>query len=303
MFVFVANRVLWSIPVMLLAILLSFGMMKAMPGGPFDRNPIVRSNAQLRHNLEAKYGLDKPWYQQYALFSWNALHGDFGLSYTYKGTAVRQVIDETLPVSIELGVLAFLFSMTTGVLLGVVSALRVNSWADYTITLLATLAFAVPSFVTASYWVRYMPSYYGWDDSWERVGPILVLGLTIMPYFTRLVRASMLETLQSDFITTARSKGLPYRTTVLRHMLRNSLIPVVTNAGPLFGFTITGSFIIEGIMGVPGMASNFTQSIQGDPRDDPMLLGATVVLAAIIIAMNLIVDLVVGFLDPRIAND
>lgn len=303
MIVFVANRVLWTVPVLLLAVLLTFGLMKAMPGGPFDGNRLIATNPTLRASLERKWGLDKPWYVQYARYVIHAARGDFGESMKLQTKSVRDIIGATLPTSMLLGVLAFSFSMFIGTLVGVACALRANSYMDYGLTVASTAFFAIPTFITATYWVAYLPSYYGWDDWFERLGPITVLGLAIMPYFTRLVRASMLETLNEDFVTTARAKGLPWRRTVFRHVLRNSMIPVVTNAGPLFGFVITGSFIIEYIMYVPGIAQEFVTSLQGDPRDQTMVLGTTVVLATIIVLVNLAVDIVIGYLDPRIAHD
>ena len=303
MFLYVIRRILWSVPVLLVAVLLTFGLMKQMPGGPFDNNQQVRVNPQVKQNLERKYGLDRPWYIQYVRYVAGISHGDFGPSLKYRDQPVSGLVRDTLPTSMLLGLCAFVFSFTVGVPIGVIAALRANTWTDYTLTLISTAFFAVPVFVIATYWVAYLPAYFGWETWWERLGPITVLGLGIMPYFTRLVRASMLETLQSDFVTTARSKGLPYRRTVFVHMLRNSLIPTVTNAGPLFGFVLTGSFIIELIMDVPGVASEFVRSIQGDPRDLNMVLGTTVLLAGIIIFMNLVVDIIVSYLDPRIAHD
>ena len=310
MFAYVLRRALWSIPVILLATFLAFTLVKAMPFEPFN-NP--RLDDTLRENLRNLYGLNDPYLVQYKDFLVDFVHGDFGLSTKPGHRPVRDVIAETLPTSMLLGLCAFTFSAIVGTSLGVISALKSNGIIDYGITLVATLFFAFPSFVVATLWVSgkiYLPPPigtiqvdlpYGWETWSERVGPILVLGLSIMPYFTRLVRASMLEALQQEYIVTARAKGLPWRRTVTRHALRNSLIPTVTNAGPLFAFVLTGSFIIERIMTVPGVADVFVESFQ-QPIDSRMILATTVLLSLLIIVLNLVVDIIVAWLDPRISH-
>lgn len=309
---FVLRRIAWSIPVLLLATFLAFCLVKAMPSEPFKNN--TKLAPSVRQNLIELYGLDKPFLVQYTAFVDDFVHGDFGLSTKAEARPVRSIIGDTLPTSMLLGSLAFLFSAIVGITLGVVSALKANSIIDYVITFFATVAFAIPSFVIATVWVSgkiYLPPPigvqevvlpYGWETWGDRVGPIFVLGLAIMPYFTRLVRASMLEALQQEYVTTAQSKGLPWRRTVFRHAFRNSLIPTVTNAGPLFAFTLTGSFIIERIMSVPGIASEFVDAFK-QPLDSRMVLATTVLLAALIIVLNLVVDIIVAWLDPRIAHD
>lgn len=311
MVTYILRRLLWSIPVLLLATLLAFVLVKQMPYEPFNDPKLAPS---VRQNLRELYGLDKSAAAQYADFLTDFVQGDFGLSTKPGNFPVRQIITDTLPTSMLLGGLSFAFSALIGITLGVVSALRHNGITDYVITFVATAAFALPSFVVATLWVSgkvYLPPPigvvqfefpYGWDSWWDRVGPIAVLGLAIMPYFTRLVRASMLEALEQEYVTTARAKGLPWRRTVFRHALRNSMIPTVTNAGPLFAFVLTGSFIIERIMIVPGVADQFIEAFS-QPIDSRMVLATTVLLSALIIALNLIVDLIVAWLDPRVAND
>ena len=311
MFAYVLRRVLWAVPVIFLASYLAFVLVKLMPYEPFTNPKLAPS---VRENLRELYGLNKSYLAQYWDFVRDLVRGDFGLSTKPGNRPVREIIGETLPTSMLLGGLSFAFAAIVGVTLGVLSALKANGIVDYVITVFATLAFAFPSFVVATVWVAgkiYFPPPigvvevvlpYGWDTWYDRLGPILVLGLSIMPYFTRLVRASMLEALQQEYVTTARAKGLPWRRTVFRHAFRNSLIPTVTNAGPLFAFILTGSFIIERIMVVPGVADQFIESFK-QPIDSRMVLATTVLLSALIILLNLIVDVVVAWLDPRISND
>lgn len=298
---FILRRVLWTIPVLLLAILLTFSLVKALPYDDevFANNPKY-SDSQVA-SLRKLYGVDDPFPVQYANFVTDLATFELGTSTKPGALEINTIIAEKLPVSMLLGLCSFVFAALLGIALGVISALRANGTIDYTITVVSTLAFALPSFVTATLWVKYSPNY-GWDTWGERIGPITVLGLSIMPYFVRLVRASMLESLQQEYIVTARSKGLAWRTTVVRHAMRNSLIPTVVNAGPLFGFVLTGSFIIERIMIVPGIASEFVNAFS-QPIDNQLILVTTVLISAVIILMNLVVDVIVGWLDPRISHE
>lgn len=297
---YIIRRLLWTIPVLLAATFLAFVLTKQLPA-PFENN--VRLNSLVRENLKQIYGLDKPWYEQYVRYVGRFLHGDLGISTKPGAPQIFDILRDTIPTSALLGVLAFAFAMSIGTLLGVASAIWSNRWPDYGITIVSTMLFAVPSFVVCKYAVEYFPeNTIGWEEWSTRIGPIVVLGLSIMPYFTRLVRASMLETLQAEFVVTARSKGLPWRTTMFRHVVRNSLIPMVINAGPLFGFVLTGSFIIEFICAIPGVASEFIRAFQ-PPIDANMVLGTTVMVAMAVVLANLIADLVVAWLDPRITND
>ena len=301
MFGFIIRRVLWTVPVVLLAILLTFGLVRMLPydQDAFSSNPKY-TDSQVEA-LNERFGIGEPFFVRYGTFVRDLVTGDLGVSTKPGELEISEIVSEKLPVSMQLGFFAFVFAAFFGIGLGMVSALRANGIIDYSITLFSTLAFAFPSFVVASLWVKYSP-YYGWDSWSEKLGPIIVLGLSIMPYFVRLVRASMLEVLQQEYILTARAKGLAWRTTVVRHTLRNSLIPTVVNAGPLFGFVLTGSFIIERIMIVPGIAGEFVNSFR-QPLDFNLILVTTVLLSMIIILMNLVVDIVVGWLDPRISHD
>lgn len=308
---YVLRRALWAIPVLLLTTFLAFSLIKGLPYEAFRDN--AKLAPSVRDNLIRQFGLDDSFLVQYKNFLQDLLRGDLGLSTRSPYNEIGTLIAETLPATLLLGFLSFTFAATIGTFLGLVSALRANGPVDYAITILSTLAFALPSFVIATVWVSgklYVPFAgtvqfdlpYGWDSWTDRIGPITVLGLSLLPYFVRLVRASMLESLQQDYITTARAKGLPWRRTVTRHALRNSLIPTVTNAGPLFAFVLTGSFIIERIMIVPGVADTFVDSFR-QPLDTRMALATTVLLAVLIVVINLIVDVIVAWLDPRISHD
>jgi oligopeptide transport system permease protein len=297
---FVIRRVLWTIPVLLLATFLTFWMVKGLPYEPYNNPRFAKS---VQENMRRLHGDDKPFLVQYGMYLGDlVLRRDLGYSSKPGRTRISEKIDGPLQTSMLLGVLAFTLSAIVGITIGAVCAVYYNRWPDHVLGLISTLAFAVPSFFVARWWVEALPYHQGWDTWQERIGPICVLALLIMPYFVRLVRATMIETLQSDFVTAARAKGLPWRTTVVRHVLRNSLIPTVTNAGPLLGFLLTGAFIIEYIMNVPGIGGEFVYAAQGTP-DTRMLLNLTVILSVFIITMNLIVDIVIAWLDPRITHD
>jgi ABC-type dipeptide/oligopeptide/nickel transport system permease component len=218
---------------------------------------------------------------------------------------VNEVVREHFPESLELGGLAFLFAIVVGIPLGVVAALRANTPTDYAAMVVSNLGFAVPSFLVATLLIYFVVVRWGVADiptsgwtTWQsKILPVVALGLGPAAYFARLVRGSMLETLQQDYIRTAKAKGLPHRRVVLVHALRNSLIPAVTAAGPLLGFLITGSFVIEQIFAIPGIGRYYVTAVTG--RDYSVVMGLTVLLAIIVIVANLVVDIVYGFLDPR----
>jgi len=297
---FIIRRLLWTIPVILLTTFGTFLLVRQLPP-PFKGN--VKLPPEVKANLLHLYGFDRPWYQQYFDYLVRLVHGDFGLSTKAGSTKVIEIVRDTLPVSMMLGGAAFIVAMVVGITLGVLSALWANRFPDWIITVITTLTFAIPTFVVCQYAVELLPYWsLDWTTLQSKVGPVLVLGFSIMPYFTRVVRATVLETLQSDFIQTARAKGLPWRTTVIRHVVRNSLIPTVTNAGPLLGFILTGSFLIESIMNVPGVASQFVIAF-GEPLDPNMILDTTVLVSVMIIIANLLVDITVAWLDPRITHD
>ncbi len=302
MFKFVVRRILWSIPVLLLVIFLTFLLMKAIPGGPFTSEKGVP--AEILANMNAKYGLDQPWYTQYVRYIYHAVQGDLGVSMTQKGRTVMEVIGSAFPVSMHLGIMAFILAMFIGIPAGVIAALKHNTWADYGALFYSSIGWAVPVFIIGPVFIYIFSIRLGWfpTSRWEGpkywVLPTVVLGLALSAYFARLTRGSMLETLQQDYVRTAFAKGLSYRTVMTKHVLRNSLIPVVTQAGPLLGFVITGSFLTEYIFAIPGLGKYYVSSVSN--RDYSVVMGLAVLLSVVIIIANLIVDILYGILDPRI---
>jgi ABC-type dipeptide/oligopeptide/nickel transport system permease component len=301
----VVRRLLWSIPVLLLVILMTFVLMRQIEGNPFQRTvrPVPES---VQQNLERKFNLDEPWYLQYAYYVKDVFTFDLGPSLVLRNRDVNDIVREHFPVSLELGLYAMLFALVLGVPLGVLAALRHNTWADYGAMILSNIGFAVPSFLVATLLIYFFA--FQWRDvtglptsgwtSWEsKVLPTIALGLGPMAYFARIVRGTMLETLQQDYVRTAKAKGLHWRRVVGLHVLRNSLIPVVTAAGPLLGFIITGSFVVEEVFAIPGIGQYYVTAVNA--RDYSVVMGLTVLLSALIIVANLVVDILYGFLDPR----
>jgi oligopeptide transport system permease protein len=221
-----------------------------------------------------------------------------------RNQTVNDIVRDHLGKSLELGALAFLFAIVFGIPLGVIAALKANTAWDYLTMFFSNVGFAVPSFLVATLLIYFFSLEWdigvptsGWDTWQSKVLPVIALGLGPMAYFARLVRGTMLETLQADYIRTARAKGLRWRRVVGVHVLRNSLIPVVTAAGPLLGFLITGSFVIEQIFAIPGIGRYYVTAVTA--RDYSVVMGLTVLLSVIIIFANLVVDILYGFLDPR----
>ena len=299
---FIVRRIFWTIPVLLVVIFLTFIMMRQIEGNPFRQTERAVPES-VQRNLERKFNLDKPWWQQYLFYVKGVATLDFGPSLVLRGQSVNDIMKEHFPKSIELGVYAFLFAIVVGVPLGVIAALRQNTWVDYTAMFFSNIFHALPSFLVATLMIYFialkadlLPTS-GWTG-WEyKILPAIALGFAPMALFARLVRGSMLETLQQDYVRTARAKGLRYRRVVGLHVLRNSLIPVITAAGPLLGFIITGAFVIELIFNIPGIGQYYVTAVNA--RDYSVVMGLTVLLSVIIIVANLIVDILYGILDPR----
>jgi len=302
---FAIRRVLWTIPVLLLVILMTFFMMRQIEGNPFRTTDRAVPDS-IQRNLERKFHLDQPWYGQYFYYVKGVFTLDLGPSLVFRSQTVNDIIKANFPTSIQLGLMAMLFAIVVGVPLGILAALKQNSVFDYTAMGLANLGFAVPSFLVATLLIYFFALKYkdvtglptnGWNGPSSWVLPTIALGIFPMTYFARLVRGSMLETLQQDYIRTAKAKGLRWRVVVAKHVLRNSLIPAVTATGPLLGYLITGSFIVETIFGIPGIGRYYVSAVTG--RDYSVVMGITVLLSVIIIVANLVVDITYGFLDPR----
>lgn len=302
---FIVRRIVWTIPVILLVILMTFGMMKAIKGNPF-RHTEKNIPAAIQKNLNRAYHLDKPWYVQYAYYVKGVFTWNLGPSMLQRDRSVNDIVSQGFPISAELGGLAMLFAIIVGIPLGIIAALRQNSVFDYAAMTLSNIGFAIPAFLTSVLFLYFFalkwgsvtgfPTF-GWGGFHAKILPSIALGLGPMTYFARLVRGSMLETLQQDYIRTAKAKGLRWQRVVGLHVLRNSLIPAVTAAGPLLGYLVTGSFIIERIFNIPGIGQYYVISVSS--RDLSVTMGLTVLLSILIIVANLFVDIAYGVLDPR----
>jgi ABC-type dipeptide/oligopeptide/nickel transport system permease component len=302
---FIVRRIFWTIPVLLVVIFLTFTMMRQIGGNPFRQSERAVP-AAVQRNLERKFNVDKPWYMQYAYYVKGVATFDLGPSLVIRGRGVNDIVKEHFPKSVELGLYAFLFAIVIGVPLGMIAALRHNTLVDYGAMFFSNVFHAVPSFLVATLLIYYFALQWGdvfnvptsgWTSWQHKIMPSIALGFAPMALFARLVRGTMLETLQQDYVRTARAKGLRYRRVVGLHVLRNSLIPVITAAGPLLGFIITGSFVIELIFNIPGIGQYFVLSVQA--RDYSVVMGLTVLLSVIVILANLVVDILYGILDPR----
>jgi oligopeptide transport system permease protein len=304
---FVIRRLIWTVPVIALVVLLTFVLMRQIEGNPFRRTERAVTE-ETQRNLERKFNLDEPATLQYLYYLKGVFTLDFGPSLVLRNRTVNDIMREHFPRSIKLGLLAFLWALVLGIPAGVIAALRPNSIYDYSLMFLSNVGFAVPNFLVATLLIYYFALKISWVPTngwplgnWEIdnrvILPSFALGLVPMAYFARLVRGTMLETMQQDYVRTARAKGLRWRRVIGLHVLRNSLIPVVTASGPLLGYIITGSFVIEVIFSIPGIGRYYVSSVQN--RDYSVVMGLTVLLSVIIIIANLVVDILYGFLDPR----
>jgi len=289
----------------LLAIsVLTFLIMHSIPGGPFDplKMPV---SATTQKNLDAKYGFDRPLYEQYVRYMWAAVRGDLGVPFQSPGETVVGLLGRTWKVSAIIGGISLLIAYSVGMFLGFVSAVRQNTWVDHVATSFAVLGVVTPSFVVAlllilvlSLGLQLVPTG-GWGDSWQQaIMPVLAFSFGLIAIVARFTRSSVIEVLRSDFVRAARAKGLSQRAVLRRHVLRNALTPVVTIAGPMFAGVITGSFFIESIFRIPGIGQYFTTS--AFQRDYPMIMALTLLYAALITVVYFITDLVYAWIDPRV---
>jgi ABC-type dipeptide/oligopeptide/nickel transport system permease component len=285
----------------------TFVAMHAVPGDPLRGERLA--NEQIRANLEARYGLDKPLLTQYVIYIGGMLRGDFGVSYAQENRRVNDIIREHFPVSATLGILAMAFATVGGVLWGALTALYRNRMPDAVIMLLVIVGISVPSFVVAAVsqlvlvdvntalgW-SILPVA-GWGTVWHMLVPALVLGLSTMAYLTRLMRSSMLEITTSDFVRTARAKGLPPARIFLKHQLRNAILPVVTVLGPQIALITTGGFVVELVFAIPGLGRYFVEAVQ--QLDYTVIMGTTTFYGAFLVLMVIVVDILYGFIDPRV---
>ncbi len=301
---YMLRRLLGAVPTLLVIITLAFFLIRLAPGGPFDSERAVP--AEIAANLERAYHLDKPLPIQYGYYLLNVVQGDFGPSFKYKDHTVSELIAQGFPVSLQVGMLAMLLALLVGIPAGVLAALQQNRWLDHLVMGIAMTGIAVPGFVMApllalvfGVFLHWLPVA-GWHDgAWSAlVLPVVALALPQIAYAARLMRASMLETLRSPHIRTAFAKGLPLRLVLWRHALKGALLPLVSWLGPATAAIVTGSVVIEQIFGIPGIGRHFVQGALN--RDYTLVMGVVVFYGALIIAMNLLVDVVYGLLDPRV---
>jgi oligopeptide transport system permease protein len=301
---FALGRLLSAIPTLLILITLAFLLIRVAPGGPFDSEKQLPP--EIEANLRAAYNLDAPLLSQLGSYLGNILRGDFGPSFQYRDYTVTELIATGFPVSLRLGLLAMVVALLFGVSAGVVAALRQNRPADYTVMTAAMTGISIPNFVMAPLLVLMFAVYLGWlpagglgDGSLRYlVLPVIALALPQVAYIARLTRGSMIEVLRSPFIRTARAQGLPTRTIVIRHALKPALLPVVSYLGPALAAIITGSVVVEQIFGVPGLGRFFVQGALN--RDYTLVMGVVVFYGSLIIVLNFAVDILYGWLDPRL---
>jgi oligopeptide transport system permease protein len=299
---FIVKRLVYIAIAMYLIITATFFLMQLAPGSPFASERELPP--AIEEQLNAKYGLDNPWYIQYKDYLFDTLTFDFGESMKYKGRSTNDIISESFPVSLALGVEAMILAIGLGILLGVVSALYHNKLPDYISTIIAILGISVPSFILAGllqYYLSFKAGWFpvsGWKGFAYTILPAIAIAVTHAGFIAKLTRSSMLEQNSSEYVKLARAKGLGKWTIVFKHSLRNALLPVVTYLGPLFAGVITGSFVIEQIFAVPGLGRHFVTSITN--RDYTVIMGTTVFYSLILLFAVLLVDILYSVIDPRI---
>jgi oligopeptide transport system permease protein len=307
---FLSRRLLIAIPTMFVVITLAFFMMRAAPGSPFVGER--RLSPEVERNVMAKYGMDRPLIVQYGAYVGGVLKGDFGPSLKYKDKSVAKIIQQGFPHSLLIGGLAMILAAVVGVSLGVIAALRQNGAADYTAMGIAVLGVCIPTFVTAPLLVLLFASKLGvlptagWpaatqplSSAWRYfVMPVVVLSLPQIAIISRLIRAGMIEVMRSNYVRTARAKGLPEHEIVLKHALRAAILPLVSYLGPACAGLITGSLIVEQIFDLPGLGKGFVTSAL--ERDYTVVMGVVIVYASLILALNLAADILQALLDPRV---
>jgi ABC-type dipeptide/oligopeptide/nickel transport system permease component len=335
---YIIRRILQFIPVLLAVALFTFVLMRAIPGGPFDFAGDRSLPPAIVANLEAKYHLDWPMWKQFLSYligddiigeaggSRGVIRGDFGPSLHFRGQQVSDIIKTTLPISAQLGFMSVILAVLIGIPLGIIAALKQNSWIDYLSTFGAVVFLSVPNMVLAPIFIWIFALILGWFPvaGWgakppyllgflprldqlnleyfkNAAMPVFALGTGSAAIIARLTRASLLQVMGEDYIRTARAKGLRERTVIIIHALKNSLIPVVTILGPLFAALVTGTFIVEQVFGINGMGKHFVNSVGN--RDYQVITGVTLIYAFILVIANLLVDVTYAWLDPRIRYD
>ncbi|MBK9145655.1 MAG: ABC transporter permease [Candidatus Melainabacteria bacterium] len=301
MLVLVLKRIVTAIPVLWIVASLTFVLVRVVPGGPFDDERNLPK--EIIANLEAKYHLDKPVGEQYVLYLGRLCRGDLGVSYKYVNRTVNDILADAFPVSCKLGLLGLAMAVVAGVPLGALAAVKRGTFLDYLSMFTSTAGISVPTFVIGALliyvfgiWLKVLPVAL-WETPYHMVLPAVTLAFGPTAYLARLTRASVLETLEKDWVRTARTKGLSGFATIVKHVLRNALVPVVTVLGPLAAILVTGSFVVEYIYAIPGMGRFFITAVMN--RDYDLIMGTTLLFAILLIFTNMLVDVAYQILDPR----
>ncbi len=302
---YIARRLLWLLLVLFVVSFITFALMHLVPGGPWDRDKQLAP--QVVENLNKKYGLDKPFFVQFGNYVAGLLHGDLGISYQYQDRSVSSILAGGLPKTATLGVTAFLLAILLGIPLGILAALRQNSIFDYLSVLFSTIFASIPGFVLGIFLIilfsvalHWLPTG-GWNGPANVVMPAIALAALPAAYIGRITRASILDVARQDYVRTARAKGMMERVVLVRHILRNALIPVLTISGPELAALISGSFIIENLFSIPGIGRLFVQGVF--QRDYGLIMGSILFYAFVIAFINLVVDILYAAVDPRIRYD
>lgn len=306
MFAFAIRRILGAIPTLFALITLSFFIMRVAPGGPFSG--IRKLTAAVLDNMNRAYHLDEPVWMQFGRYLWGLAHFDFGPSMKYKDFSVTELIVQGLPVSIEVGAWAMLFATISGIALGMAGALRRNGVTDLTAGVIAMAGIAIPTFVIGpllqivfGLQLHWFPIA-GWDGSLAaKVLPVFVLALPNIAYISRLTRGSMIETLRTNYVRTARAKGIGPQRVVWKHAMTGAMLPVIAYLGPATAITVTGSVVIEQIFGIPGIGRYFVEGASN--RDYPLVMGVTILYGGIVILANIVTDVARGLLDPKVSYE
>ncbi|MDO4836756.1 MAG: ABC transporter permease [Clostridia bacterium] len=299
------KRLLMAILTLWLILTATFIMMKSIPGDPFANEKMILP--EIRANMEAKYGLDKPLFEQYITYMNNLLHGDFGISFKYKGRSVNEIIATGFPVSAALGLSACAVGLALGIIFGILAAVKRGKWPDYLVIIISILGVSVPAFVFGSLFqyvfavkLKWFPVA-GWGTFAAFVLPTLALGLRMIAYIARMMRTSMLDVMSQDYIKTAKAKGLSGMSIIWKHAFRNAVMPIITVSGSMIASTMVGSFVMENIFNIPGMGKYLVNAVKDS--DYTMIMGMTAFYAIIMIVTMLLVDVVYMLVDPRVKMD
>lgn len=299
---YILKRIFYSLITISVVITITFTLIHTIPGGPFDSERNLPGN--IKSNLDAKFGLDKSLSEQYIIYIRNALHGDLGPSIIYDGKTVNDIIKTSFPISAKIGLLAICFATVSGILIGVNAAVNKDKWQDKLCLIISTFSISTPNFILATILIyvfaiklKYLPVV-GLDTITSYILPVLALSSHPLAFIAKLIRSSLLETLQKDYIKATRAKGIPYNKIIYKYALKNALIPSITYIGSMIASILMGSFVIENIFGISGLGQEFVQSIYN--RDYTVILGITIFYSTIFILFTLILDIVYVLIDPRI---